>query len=78
MLTTDSCHCWKADSLISKIFWRSVVSKDSLDWEYISGMHTLGESELKVFFKHSGMNTRLSQRQGLSGKLPHGILVTSL
>ena len=60
------------------IFWRSVVSKDSLDWEYISGTHTLGESELKVFFKHSGMNTRLSQRQGLSGKLPHGILVTSL
>ena len=68
------------------IFWRSVVLKDSLDWEYISGIHTLGESELKVFFKHSGMKKRLSQRQGLIGKigfsaiskLPHGILVTSL
>lgn len=50
-------------------------------------MHTLGGSaELKVFFKHSEMKKRLSQRQGLSGKigfsaisrLPDEILVTSL
>ena len=33
-------------------------------------MHTLGESaELKVCFKHSEMKKRLSQRQGLSGKI---------